>query len=214
MRYRRLGNSGMKISVDIYFCHRPDPETPIRETAHAMHDLIEQGKVLYWGTSEWEASQIVEAYEICDRYGWHLPRTEQAQYSMLWREKVEKQVLSATLPRGIGLVAWSPLAQRMLTGKYDGGIPEGTRFSREAWARDRLVNPANSEIVKRLKPVANDVGITRSQLALAWCLRQPGVSSVITGATRPEQVEENVRAGEIDLASDVIARIDEILAGK
>ena len=105
--------------VDIYFCHRPDPETPIRETAQAMNTLIEQGKSLYWGTSEWEPDQIIQAYDICDHYGWHLPKVEQPQYSMLVRERVEKHILPITLPRGIGLVTWSPLAMGMLTGKYD-----------------------------------------------------------------------------------------------
>jgi voltage-dependent potassium channel beta subunit len=200
--------------VDIYFCHRPDPETPIRETAQAMHDLIEQGKVLYWGTSEWEAAQIVEAYEVCERYGWHLPRVEQPQYSMLWREKVEKQLLPATTPRGIGIVPWSPLAMGMLTGKYDDGVPQDTRFAREPWAKERYMNISNVKKVKKLKPIADKLGITRSQLALAWCLRHAGVSSVITGATRPEQVIENVKAAEVELAPQIITRIEEILNAK
>jgi voltage-dependent potassium channel beta subunit len=199
--------------VDIYFCHRPDPETPIRETAQTMHDLIEQGKVLYWGTSEWEAWQIAEAYELCHHYGWHLPKTEQPQYSMLWREKVEKQILPVAEPRGIGIVPWSPLAMGMLTGKYDEGVPEDTRFSREVWAKDRYLSENNAAKVRSLKPIADELGITRAQLALAWCLRHPSVSSVITGATRPEQVEDNVKAAEVDLSDAVIARIEAILAG-
>lgn len=197
--------------VDIYFCHRPDPETPIRETAQAMHTLIEQGKVLYWGTSEWSGAQITEAYEVCDRYGWHLPRVEQPQYSMLYRERVEGEILPVTAPRGIGLVTWSPLAMGMLTGKYDAGIPEDTRFQREPWAKERYFNDQNAARVRRLKPVADELGISRSQLALAWVLRHPGVSSVIIGATRPEQVQENVGAAEVELSADVITRIDEIL---
>ncbi|MCU0514258.1 MAG: aldo/keto reductase family protein [Anaerolineae bacterium] len=199
--------------VDIYFCHRPDPETPIRETAQAMHDLVEQGKVLYWGTSEWEAAQIVEAYAVCERYGWHLPRTEQPQYSMLWRDKVEEQLLPATTPLGVGLVPWSPLAMGMLTGKYDAGIPADTRFEREAWAKQRFFTPANVDKVKALKTIADELHLTRSQLALAWCLRHPGVSSVITGATRPEQVTENVQAAGVELTPDIISRIDRILNG-
>lgn len=197
--------------VDIYFCHRPDPETPIRETAQAMHTLIEQGKVLYWGTSEWSGAQITEAYEVCDRYGWHLPRVEQPQYSMLYRERVEGEILPVTAPRGIGLVTWSPLAMGMLTGKYDAGIPEDTRFQREPWAKERYFNDQNAARVRRLKPIADELGISRSQLALAWVLRHPGVSSVIIGATRPEQVQENVGAAEVELSADVITRIDEIL---
>jgi voltage-dependent potassium channel beta subunit len=199
--------------LDIYFCHRPDPETPIRETALAMHDLIQQGKVLYWGTSEWEAEQITAAHDICEKYGWHLPVVEQPHYSMLWREKVEKHILPAASSHGIGLVPFSPLAQGMLTGKYDAGIPGGSRFDREKWAHDRFVNPANVEKVKKLKTVADDLGLKRSQLALAWCLRLPGVTSVITGATNPAQVAENVKAAEVDLSADDVARIEAILAG-
>ncbi|MGB1287418.1 MAG: aldo/keto reductase, partial [Aggregatilineales bacterium] len=196
--------------LDIYFCHRPDPETPIRETAFAMHNLIEQGKVLYWGTSEWESWQITAAYEICERYGWHLPKTEQPQYSMLWRDRVEKQILPATEPRGVGLVVWSPLAMGMLTGKYDNGVPEDSRFGREEWAKKRFLTDENVERVRQLKPIADDLGITRAQLALAWVLRQSGVSSVITGATRPEQLLDNVKAAEVELSDDVIAQIDTI----
>ncbi len=199
--------------VDIYFCHRPDPETPIRETVRAMHDLVTAGKVLYWGTSEWEATQIVEAYEICERYGWNPPKTEQPQYSMLYRERVEGQILPVTKPRGIGLVPWSPLAMGMLTGKYDDGIVEGTRFGREDWARERFFTDENVEKVKALKAIADDLGISRAQLALAWILREDGISSVITGATRPEQLISNVKAVDVELSNDHIAAIEAILTG-
>jgi voltage-dependent potassium channel beta subunit len=199
--------------VDIYFCHRPDPETPIRETAQAMHTLIEQGKVLYWGTSEWSAAQITEAYELCDRYGWHLPKVEQPQYSMLFREPVESQILPTTEPRGIGLVTWSPLAMGMLTGKYDDGVPADSRFEREAWARERFLTEENVEKVHQLKPIADELGLSRAQLALAWILRQSGVSSVITGATRPEHVLDNVKAAEVALSAETIERIEGILKG-
>lgn len=197
--------------LDIYFCHRPDPETPIRETAQAMHDLVEQGLVHYWGTSEWEASQIAEAYHICDKYGWHLPKTEQPQYSMLYRERVEGRILPTTEKLGVGLVTWSPLAMGMLTGKYDNGIPEDSRFGREEWAKKRFLNDANVEKVKALKPIADDLGITRAQLALAWVLRQDGVSSVITGATKASQVEDNVKAAEVELSADQVEQIEAIL---
>lgn len=197
--------------VDIYFCHRPDPDTPIRETAQAMNTLVEAGKVHYWGTSEWEAWQIAEAYDLCERYGWHLPRVEQPQYSMLHRERVEKQVMRATNPRGIGIVPWSPLAMGMLTGKYDEGIPDDSRFQRETWVKDRYMNEANVQRVKALRPLAEELGITRGQLALAWLLRHPLVSSVITGATRPEQVEENVKAAEVDLSPEMLERIEAAL---
>jgi voltage-dependent potassium channel beta subunit len=197
--------------VDIYFCHRPDPETPIRETVKAMNSLIEWGKVLYWGTSEWSAEQIVEAYDICERYGWHFPIVEQPQYSMLFREPVESQILPATHPRGIGVVAWSPLAMGMLTGKYDDGVPEDTRFGRESWAKDRYMNEKNIERVKKLKPIADELNITRAQLALAWVLRHEGVSSVITGATKVVQVWDNVRAADVELTDEHIQRIEKIL---
>lgn len=200
--------------VDIYFCHRPDPETPIRETVMAMHTLIEAGKMLYWGTSEWTAAQIVEAYAICERHGWHLPKTEQPQYSMLFREPVESQILPVAGPRGIGLVTWSPLAMGMLTGKYDDGLPPDSRFQREAWAKERFFNDRTVALVRQLRPIAERLGISRAQLALAWILRHPEVSSVITGATRPEQVIENVQAAEVALSPGVIEEIEDILDHK
>jgi voltage-dependent potassium channel beta subunit len=199
--------------VDIYFCHRPDPETPIEETARAMHDLVTQGKVLYWGTSEWRGAQIAEALAICERYGLHKPKTEQPQYSMLVRDVVENDVLPVTSQNGIGLVVWSPLGQGMLTGKYDDGVPEGSRFSREQWAKDRFVTDANIARVRALKPIAEGLGISRTQLALAWVLRQPGVSSAITSATKPEQLDETVAANDITLSEDTIQAIEQVLAG-
>ena len=200
--------------LDIYFCHRPDPETPIEETARAMNDLIQQGKALYWGTSMWSAAQITEAYEICERYGLHKPTVEQPQYSMLRRDRVELEVLPAAEPRGIGLVVWSPLAQGMLTGKYDDGIPDDSRFAKEEWVKDRFFSEENVEKVRRLKPIADELGITRAQLALAWVLRHSGVSSVITGATKISQVEDNVGAAKVELTDDVVDKIEGILGNK
>jgi voltage-dependent potassium channel beta subunit len=199
--------------IDIYFCHRPDPETPILETARAMDDLIRHGKVHYWGTSEWTGAQLAEASEVCERYNLHRPQTEQPQYSMLYRERVEGEILPVTEPRGIGLVVWSPLAMGMLTGKYDEGVPDDSRFSREPWARERFITEENRAKVRRLAPIAERLGISRSQLALAWVLRQPGVSSVITGATKAAQVTENVKAADVTLTPDISAEIDEILGG-
>lgn len=200
--------------LDIYFCHRYDENTPVREIARAMNDLIESGKVLYWGTSEWPAIRIQEAYEICDRYGWHLPQIEQANYSMLYRERVEDEIMPVTNPRGIGIVPFSPLAQGMLTGKYDDGIPEDSRFAREEWAKKRIFNDENANKVHQLKPIADELGITRAQLALAWLLRHPLVSSVITGATKPEQVIANVKAVDVELNSEQFKKIDHILSGE
>lgn len=208
---RSLQNLGADY-VDIYFCHRPDPETPILETARAMHTLIEQGKVLYWGTSEWPASQIAEAVALCERYLLHPPQVEQPQYSMVYRDRVEKQILPVTQPRGIGLVPFSPLAMGLLTGKYDDSIPDDSRFYREPWAKDRYINDANIERVRRLKPIADELGITRAQLALAWLLREPGVSSVITGATRVAQVEDNVGASEVELSAEILDQIEQALS--
>ena len=199
--------------VDIYFCHRPDPETPILETARAMDDLIHRGKLLYWGTSEWSGEQIQEACDLCERYGLYPPQVEQPQYSMLRRYRVEQEILPVTEPRGIGLVVWSPLAMGMLTGKYDEGIPQDSRFGREQWAADRFVTEENVARVRRLKPVADALGISRAQLALAWTLRRPGISSAIIGATRPEQVADNAPAADVSLSDDVIAEIETILGG-
>jgi aryl-alcohol dehydrogenase-like predicted oxidoreductase len=197
--------------LDIYFCHRPDPETLMLETARAMNDLIQQGKILYWGTSEWSALQIAEVTAICERYNLHAPQVDQPNYSMLYRERVEKEILPTTEPRGVGLVVFSPLAQGMLTGKYDNGIPDDSRFNHATNARDRFFTEKNAERVRALKPIADELGITRSQLALAWVLRNPGVSSVISGATRVAQVLDNVPAADVELSADVLNQIEAIL---
>ncbi|NTU78693.1 MAG: aldo/keto reductase [Chloroflexales bacterium] len=208
---KSLGRLGTDY-VDIYFCHRPDPETPIAETARAMDDLIRMGKVLYWGTSEWGAIQLAEAHDLCERYGWARPQVEQPQYSMLWRERVEGEIIPAAQPRGIGLVVWSPLAMGMLTGKYDAGIPEGSRFARELWAKESFMTEANVARVQKLKPIADQLGVSRAQLALAWALRAPVVSSVIIGATRPEQVDDNVGAADLDPGDAIWSAVEAAMA--
>jgi aryl-alcohol dehydrogenase-like predicted oxidoreductase len=199
--------------LDIYFCHRSDRDTPILETAWAMHDLITQGKVLYWGTSEWEPEQLDEAARLCDAYRLHPPRAEQPQYSMLYRERVEKRILPIIRSHGIGLTVYSPLGLGLLTGKYDDGIPEDSRFNREPWAKERNFTEANVEKVKRLKPIADGLGITRTQLALAWALREYGISSVITSATTAAQIKESLGAADVQLDEETLAEIDDILAG-
>ncbi|MBX3062585.1 MAG: aldo/keto reductase family protein [Anaerolineae bacterium] len=204
---KRLGTD----YIDIYFCHRPDPETPIYETARAMDDLIHQGKVLYWGTSVWSGEQIQEALNICARHNLYPPKVEQPQYSMLHRETVEQEILPVTEKNGMGLVVFSPLAQGMLTGKYDDGVPDDSRFAREGWAKERFMNAENAEKVKALKLIADQLGGTRSQLALAWVLRQSGVSSAIIGATKAAQVDDNVKAADLKLDDGVLQQIEGIL---
>jgi len=197
--------------LDIYFCHRPDEDTPVLETARAMDELISQGKVHYWGTSEWSPAQVAEAHAICEQHGLNPPKTEQPQYSMLHRRRVEETLLPVTRSRGIGLVPWSPLAMGMLTGKYDDGVPEDSRFGKEDWAKDRYMTEENVEKVRQLKPIADDLGITRAQLALAWVLRDEGVSSVITGATKPSQVEDNAAAADVELSDEAVEQINNII---
>jgi voltage-dependent potassium channel beta subunit len=205
---KRLGTD----YVDLYFCHRPDPETPVEETARAMSDLIRMGKVLYWGTSEWSAEEIKAACAVCDRHGWPRPTVEQPQYSMLWRERVESEIIPATTAAGMGLVVWSPLAMGMLSGKYDTGVPADSRFAREDWARERIMTEENARRVRLLKPIADELGVSRAQLALAWTLRTGAVSSAIIGATRPEQIADNVGAAEIELSAELQAAIEAALA--
>ncbi|TVR92971.1 MAG: aldo/keto reductase [Trueperaceae bacterium] len=198
--------------VDIYFAHRCDPETPMEEIVEVFSDVVRSGRSHYWGTSEWSAAQIAEAHTYATAHGLVAPVTEQPQYSMLYRERVESQILPVTEPKGIGLVVWSPLAMGMLTGKYDDGMPDGTRFADNEGFRKSFLNDANVAKVKALKAVADDLGITRAQLALAWVLRQSGVSSVITGATKVEQLLDNLAAGDLELDAATIERIDGILA--
>ncbi|HEX5131435.1 MAG TPA: aldo/keto reductase [Candidatus Krumholzibacteria bacterium] len=200
--------------VDLLFCHRPDPDTPIEETVRAMNHVIALGRALYWGTSEWSAAQIAEAVAIARREHLIGPTMEQPQYHLLHRARVEDEYAPLYDDPGIGLTIWSPLASGLLTGKYDDGMPAGTRASLPGmeWLRDELTGEAarpRIAKVKRLKTVADDVGCTRAQLAIAWCLMNPRVSSVITGATRVEQVTENLGALNVvpRLTPDVMAEI-------
>jgi len=198
--------------VDIYFAHRYDTETPLEEIVEAFSDVVRSGRAHYWGTSEWSAAQIAEAHTYARAHGLVAPVTEQPQYSMLYRERVEGQILPVTEPKGIGLVVWSPLAMGMLTGKYDDGVPSGSRFAENDNFRATFLNPENVAKVKALRAVADDLGCSRAQLALAWTLRQSGVSSVITGATRVEQLLDNIAAADVELDAATIERIDAILA--
>jgi voltage-dependent potassium channel beta subunit len=207
--------------VDLIFCHRPDLYTPIEETVWAMNQVIQQGKALYWGTSEWNATQIMEAYGIARREHLIPPTMEQPQYNMFHREKVEKEFASLYTSIGLGTTIWSPLASGLLTGKYNQGIPEGTRVTLPGyeWLRNQFESEEarkNIEKVKLLMPIAADLGINTAQLALAWCLKNPHVSTVITGASRAEQVHENMKALDLVplISAEVIERIEAVLANK
>jgi voltage-dependent potassium channel beta subunit len=200
--------------LDLYFCHRYDPDTPVEEVVFIMNTLIEQGKILYWGTSEWRASQIASAYGIARQYNLIPPTMEQPQYHMFHRRRVEHELAPLCDDIGIGLTTWSPLASGILTGKYNEGVPDGARASLEnmAWLKDHITSERIAK-VKRLEKVAKELGITTAQLAIAWLLRRKEVSSVITGATRVSQLDENIAAGEVvdKLTNEVLERIEEIL---
>ncbi len=201
--------------VDLYYCHRPDPTTPIEETVWAMHNVIEWGKALYWGTSEWSAAEIMAAIEIAERYHLHKPVVEQPQYNLLGRERVEKEYRRLFRDYGYGATIWSPLASGLLTGKYNEGIPEGSRGSLEGlpWLKSLFTNQDWIGKVKQLQAVAGDVGASVAQMALAWCLKNPAISTVITGASRVELVRENMQAIDVlpKLTPEVMARIEEIV---
>ncbi len=203
--------------VDLVYCHRPDPETPMEETVRAMHDIVASGKAFYWGTSEWSAEQIREAWDIADRRNLHRPQMEQPLYNMIARAKVEKEFARLYDGIGLGLTTFSPLASGLLSGKYRNGIPAGTRFALPGyeWLQKRYLHDDIPAIVARLEPIAAELGCTMSQLGIAWVARNPRVSSVITGASRREQLVENLGALEVipRLTPEVLARIDETLKG-
>ena len=198
--------------VDLIYCHRPDPRTPIEETARAMSDIISQGKALYWGTSEWSADEIRAAWDAADRHGWHKPVVEQPQYHLFHRKRVEVEYLRLFEDTGLGLTTWSPLASGLLTGKYALGVPEDSRGAMEnmAFLRDGLTHPAKNAAVQRLEPIAAELGASVAQLALAWAAKNPHVSSVITGASKLSQLQANLGALDVidQLTPDVLARID------
>jgi voltage-dependent potassium channel beta subunit len=203
--------------VDLLFCHRADPETPIEETVWAMSDIVSSGKALYWGTSEWSADEIRTAWEIAERHHLHKPVVEQPQYNLLTRHKVEHEYAPLYDDIGLGLTTWSPLASGLLTGKYlDGADLTGTRAGLPGyeWIRKNVTDEQRSAKVRNLLPIAEELGCTLAQLAIAWCARNPRVSTVITGASRVSQVEENMRALDVlpRLTDDVMARIDDATA--
>jgi voltage-dependent potassium channel beta subunit len=203
---RRIGTD----YLDIYFCHRYDLETPLEETVRAMDDLVRQGKVLYWGTSEWTADQVRDAHRIAGHFRAYAPQVEQPEYSLMARTKVETSLRPATDELGMGTVVWSPLASGLLTGKYDEGLPEDSRLARMEWLQKKLYTEERLEAVRAFKGVADDLGCTRAQLALAWAAAQPGISSVILGATRLSQLTENLGALDVEITPEVSARLDEL----
>jgi voltage-dependent potassium channel beta subunit len=202
--------------IDLIYCHRPDPHTPLEETVRAMNDIIVQGKALYWGTSEWSAADIAAAWQIADRHGWHKPLMEQPQYHLFHRERVEKEYARLYETTGLGLTTWSPLASGLLTGKYRNGIPEGSRGALEnmAFLRDGLLDAKKNAAVAALEPIAAELGGTLAQLAIAWVAKNPRVSTVITGASSVAQLQANLGAMSVldKLDSDVLARIDALTA--
>lgn len=196
--------------IDVYFCHRFDPETPIEETVRAMDDLVHQGKILHWGTSEWTGSQIHEACRLADERNLYRPQVEQPQFSLLSRKKFESDVRPQADDHGIGFVVWSPLASGLLTGKYDDGVPKGTRLDQIDWLRAQMLVPDKIDRVKRMRAVADSLGCSRTQLALAWTAAQEDVSSVILGATSVAQLAENLGALAVKIDAVTSARLDEI----
>ncbi|MGO9343049.1 MAG: potassium channel beta subunit family protein [Acidimicrobiales bacterium] len=201
--------------VDLLFCHRADPETPIEETVWAMSDIVSSGKALYWGTSEWSADEIRAAWDVAERHHLHKPVMEQPEYNIFNRDKVEKQYARLYEDIGLGLTTWSPLASGLLTGKYLDGVPEGSRASLPGyeWLTHQLTNQKRNKRVRDLKEVADKLGCTLSQLAIAWCASNKHVSTVITGASRVEQVRENMKALDVigQLDDEVMERIDVII---
>ncbi len=200
--------------VDLVYCHRADPNTPIEETVWAMSDMINRGQALYWGTSEWSAAEIRAAYDIADRHHLHKPVMEQPEYSILRRQKVEVEYARLYEDIGLGTTTWSPLAQGLLTGKYLDGVPEGSRASFDLGddLRARVADPENRRKVMALKTIADELGVSLAQFSLAWCLKNPRVSSVITGASSVAQVEQNMASLDVVplLTDEVMARVSDI----
>ncbi len=204
--------------VDLIYCHRPDATTPIEETVWAMHNIIEWGQALYWGTSEWSASEIAQAIQIAERHHLHKPVVEQPQYNMFERGRLEGDYVRFYKDYGYGTTIWSPLASGLLTGKYKGGIPKDSRGALKGydWLKNLLTDEQKLAKVIALEPIAKELGCTLSQLALAWCVKNPFVSTVITGASRVEQVHENMKAAEVvdRITPEIMAKIDVIFGVK
>ena len=204
--------------VDLLFCHRPDPDTPIEETVRAMDLVVRRGQAFYWGTSEWGLDEILKAIQIARELHLTPPVMEQPQYNMFHRDRFELEYAQLFEEQGFGTTIWSPLSSGLLSGKYNDGVPPGSRLARPdyAWLKEDVLQPARIDKVKRLAPIARELGCTVAQLAITWCLCNPNVSTVITGATRPEQVAENLAAAKVkeQLSPELLARIERVLDNK
>ncbi len=203
--------------IDLVFCHRCDPNTPMEEIVWAMSDMITRGKAQYWGTSEWSAAEFASAYYIAEKYSLHKPVMEQPQYNLFAREKVEKEFARLYDEIGVGLTTWSPLASGLLSGKYKDGIPAGSRATLKGyeWIAERVADERKRATVEKLRPIAAELNCTLSQLAIAWCASNKNVSTVITGASRTAQVHENMKALDViaKLTPDVLARVEKAISG-
>jgi voltage-dependent potassium channel beta subunit len=201
--------------LDLIYCHRPDANTPIEETVWAMHNLIEWGKALYWGTSEWSAAEVVAAIEIAERHHLHKPIVEQPQYNLLHRQRFEIEYARLFTDYRYGATIWSPLASGLLTGKYNNGIPEGSRGSLSSmeWLREHFVDQDALDKIKKLQPIADGIGASLTHMSLAWCLKNKNVSTVILGASRVEQLRENLKAIEVveKMTPEVMTAIDNVV---
>jgi voltage-dependent potassium channel beta subunit len=204
--------------LDLYFCHRPDKNTPIAETVWAMNHLIQQGKVLYWGTSEWSAVEIMEAHRVATQYKLIAPTMEQPQYNLFERDKMEKEYRDIFNQVGMGTTIWSPLASGLLSGKYNDGIPKGSRFALEGfdWLKDRWVADDKMKKVKKMAELATKLGVSTAALSIAWCIKNTNVSTAILGATKKQQIIENLKAIEVEklLDQELMDKIETIMKNK
>ena len=204
--------------LDLYFCHRPDKKTPIEETVWTMNNLIQQGKILYWGTSEWSGVEIMEAHRVAQQSRLIGPTMEQPQYNLFEREKVEKEFLDVYRTVGLGTTIWSPLAAGLLSGKYNDGIPKGSRFALEGfdWLKDKWVMDEKLKKVKKLSDLAAKLDVTTAALSIAWCIKNPNVSTAILGATKKAQLLDNLKALDAmaKLTSEIMEKIDTIMKTK
>jgi len=204
--------------LDMFFCHRPDKNTPIEETVWAMNNLIQQGKVLYWGTSEWSAVEIMEAHRIAEKLRLIGPTMEQPQYNMFEREKIDKDYVDIFRNVGMGTTIWSPLAAGLLSGKYNDGIPKGSRFALEGfdWLKDRWIMDEKVKKVKKLSELSAKLGVSTAALSIAWCIKNPNVSTAILGATKKQQLNDNLKALDVvaKLTPEVMEKIEGIMKNK